>query len=293
AARQPISPPPPSSIVAPPIPSGYLPQPPASPPSAHPIGATAVGGIPALPDEALPFDDRAPAVAPPPSVVPVPHPMAGATSFVPSLSNADLGASVDVTMPPSVRPDARQLPFVGSREAPPSQAPPLDPAPSVGATAFVSISELDLASALPFGDAARGAIDVTAAGGIPALEDPIPFDGTGSAPPPAPEAVAPRVTSGTAVAKATSSAPLPFVAAASTEPPLLPGGLTLRQLASLTVEMELSFARMNELFAAYGLTMATYQAHKKAVAELVARDPSAQVRWNEATHAYRHWRTGR
>src|SRR5690606_28287175 len=168
------------------------------------------------------------------------------------------------------------LPFEPSRAPAPPAASAVAPHPLQGATAFVSVADLGLA-ATPFGEASAS-VDVTAPGGIPAVSDPIPFSGRTPAPPPV--AREPARSSGTALVSSPSGeAPLPFVSAAAGEPPLVEGGLTLRQLASLMIEMELSVTRIGEVLAAYGLNLRGFQAHKAAFRELVAADPSAQTRF--------------
>jgi hypothetical protein len=103
----------------------------------------------------------------------------------------------------------------------------------------------------------------------------------------------PSAGSGTVfVGEAVSSkAALPFVAPNGGEASLVPGGLTLRQFASLTVEMELSFTRVAELLAAYGLTIDSFRNHNDALRALIAREPGAQSRWDEAKATYRRWRS--
>src|SRR5690606_13603894 len=133
-------------------------------------------------------------------------------------------------------------------------------APRRGLHSFPTRRSSDLLglAATPFGGASAS-VDVTAPGGIPAVSDAIPFSGRAPAPPSV-VAQEPARSSGTAIVSSPSGeAPLPFVSAAAGEPPLVAGGLTLRQLASLTIEMELSATRIGELLGAYGLNLRGFQ----------------------------------
>jgi hypothetical protein len=182
--------------------------------------------------------------------------------------------------------EAAALPFSGEASPPPAVSAELPPAADVGSTAFVPI--LDLGPATPFEGGGHD-VDATLPGGVSAPGDALPFSG-GSAPPPL-HPLAPAQPTGTVLgSQPRSEAVLPFVSARGGEPTLVPGGLTLRQLAALTVEMDLSFTRAAELLTRYGLTAHSFGTHRDAFRALVARDPAAQGRWDEAVATYRRWR---
>ena len=179
------------------------------------------------------------------------------------------------------------VPFKGARAAPPAIGD-LPAHPLTGATAFVSV--LDLGAATPFDDKSQD-VDSTLPGGVATLGDELPFEG--QRPPPPARMLGPSAGSGTVfVGEAVGGkAALPFVAPNGGEASLVPGGLTLRQFASLTVEMELSFTRVAELLTAYGLTIDSLRNHNDALRAFIAREPGAQARWEEAKATYRRWRS--
>ncbi|HHH26861.1 MAG TPA: hypothetical protein ENK57_00710 [Polyangiaceae bacterium] len=277
SAAPPPSPPPPSpASPAPPSPAPPSPAPPSpAPPSPAPPSPAPRTSVPAPPPRVpAPLPETAAAAASPPGVVSSPGSVDHtAVGGVPALDDA--------------------LPFDGAADAPPPSAELDADSPNIGGTAFLSLAEIGFEAATPFDEACRDEVsrdvDTTAPGGV-LVGQAVPFAGDNPTPPPV-SAHPNRATGTQMTSEPHSDAPLPFVTAKAADPPLVPGGLTLAQLAALTVEMEFSYARTKDLLATYGLTPESFRAHNDARRALFASDPTAEPRWEQAMTTYRQWRS--
>ncbi|MEZ4439197.1 MAG: hypothetical protein R3B72_08915 [Polyangiaceae bacterium] len=258
----------------------------------------------------LPFFDDAPAedpppvateasLAPPPSAVPAPPSMGpkppASSSFVSRPPAAESRRAIDETAAGGIPALGDALPF-DADDAPTSVPSPvanhLPTHPEAGATSFLAVDALFPASiATP----PAASVDVTMPGGMAPLADPIPFQGE-AAPPPSHTATAepnaPAVGGTAFVSVQRSDAPLPFVAAQSGDQPLVPGGITLPQLAAVVVELESAVGNVHAVLGVYGLDVASYRAHRAALAQRMAQDLAAAAWWESAQQAYRRWKEG-
>jgi hypothetical protein len=181
-------------------------------------------------------------------------------------------------------PASAGLPF---DSAPPRPPPPsaalLDTHEDAGATGVARA--VDLGPELPFGPPGASA-DATVAE-MAAVSEALPF--SGSAPAPASIGPMPDARSGDT---AVFTLGPPQVPPAEDEVRLVPGGLTLAQLAQFYVGLERSVGALGELLAMYGMDRAALKLHTDALNRFVAADPGHRARW-EQEQARQRSRKGR
>ncbi len=256
------------------------------------IDATAALGL-VFESLTLPFGQAPCAEAVPPTPAPQLEPLSGGlhhhgVAQIPLVVSVQTqGHPVDTTAVGGVAAVGNGLPFSGAHDPPPSAAD-LTAHPGVGSTAFLDASSLGLDAQPP---PSVSSIDVTAEGGVAPVSDPVPFRGEATPPPPVSQHPH-RQAGGTAasISVRQHDRPLPFVAANPGESALVAGGLTWRQFAAVTVELELSFGSADAVLAAYGLTTAGFREHNAAVQAITARNPAAAARWLEAKATYARWK---